>query len=96
MRREAAILALGAHRDELRRHHVAALFLFGSVARDEAAAGSDVDVLVEFDRPVGLFAFLRLQEYLEGLLGARVDLATPDALHPDMRERILAESIRAA
>ena len=48
------------------------------MARDEAGPDSDVDALVEFDKPVGLFAFLGLKEYLEQILGRTVDL--PDAL----------------
>jgi predicted nucleotidyltransferase len=39
--------------------------------------GSDVDLLVEFNRPVGLFSFLELQNHLEVLLGCAVDLGTP-------------------
>ncbi len=43
--------------------------LFGSVARDEASIGSDVDLLVEFKEPIGLFRFIELQHHLEKLLG---------------------------
>jgi uncharacterized protein len=50
---------------------------------------------VEFDRPVGLFAFASLQRYLESLIGRSVDLAMPDALRPEMREAILAEAVYA-
>jgi predicted nucleotidyltransferase len=55
-----------------------------------------VDVLVEFAKPVGLFAFVRLRRRLEELLGTRVDLVTPEALKEPLRERILKEAIRAA
>ena len=54
------------------------LFLFGSVARNEAKASSDVDLLVEFSQPVGLFTLARLQIYLEKLLGCAIDLGTLD------------------
>jgi predicted nucleotidyltransferase len=69
------------------------LALFGSVARDQAGPDSDVDLLVEFDRPVGMFAFLELKEYLEELLGTPVDLVTRSALKPQLHDRILAEAI---
>ena len=72
------------------------LDLFGSVARNEARADSDVDLLVEFERPIGLFHFFRVQRRLEELLGARVDLVMRDAVKPQLRERIFAEAIRAA
>jgi predicted nucleotidyltransferase len=87
---------LSAARAELGVLGVRSLDLFGSVARDEASADSDVDLLVEFDRPIGLFHFFRVQGRLEELLGARVDLVMRDAVKPQLRERIFAEAIRAA
>jgi predicted nucleotidyltransferase len=73
---------------------VESLLLFGSVARDEATPKSDVDLLVEFNRPVGYFGLFALQDYLEDLLGCPVDLGTPDSLKPHIRERVMGESIR--
>lgn len=73
---------------------VKSLLLFGSVARDEARADSDVDLLVEFDYPVGLFTFVRLKRYLEEILKSSVDLGTPDSLKPYLREPVLREAIR--
>jgi predicted nucleotidyltransferase len=86
---------LNAHRDRLSEFAVKALFLFGSVARDEATPESDVDVLVAFDRPVGLFTLLGLKAYLEELLGCSVDVGTPSSLRPHLREAVLKEAIRA-
>jgi uncharacterized protein len=96
--REEVLVKLAASRPELDGFHVTSLSIFGSMARDEASAGSDVDVLVEFDPDavIGLFEFVRLQRYLTQLLGRRVDLATPDALHKALRASILSEAIRAA
>jgi uncharacterized protein len=72
---------------------VKSLAIFGSVARNEAKADSDIDILVEFSRPVGLFEFLEVKEYLENLLDLPVDLVTPDAIRPEMKEKILGEAI---
>jgi predicted nucleotidyltransferase len=72
------------------------LSVFGSVARGEARPESDVDLLVEFSAPVGLFEFVRLRRFLEEILGARVDLVTPDALKPQLKQAVLREAIRAA
>ncbi len=72
---------------------VKSLAVFGSVARNEATTGSDVDLLVEFARPIGLFEFVHVKNYLEQVLGCRVDLVTPDALRPEMRDRILKEAV---
>ncbi len=96
MQRDEALAILRAHRAELHDHGVRSLALFGSVARDEAGPDSDVDLLVEFSRPVGLFGFVRLQRHLAERLGRNVDLVTRDALIPALRERILAEAVDAA
>jgi uncharacterized protein len=53
-------------------------------------------VLVEFDRPVGLFEFIRLKYFLEKLTGCSVDLVTPDAIRPTMRANILSEAVYVA
>jgi predicted nucleotidyltransferase len=75
---------------------VKSLLLFGSVARDKGTSGSDVDLLVEFNRPVGYFGLFALQDYLEKLLGCPVDLGTPDSLKPYIKERVMGELIRVA
>jgi len=83
---------LRAHRKELsEKYGVKRIGVFGSYSRNEQRIDSDVDVLVEFERPVGLMTFVRLQEYLEELLGIKVDLVTRGALKRRIRERILKE-----
>jgi len=84
------------HQADLRQRGVKSLAIFGSLARGEATPTSDIDVLVEFDRPVGLFEFIRLKLYLEDLTGRRVDLVTPDAIRPTMRADILNEAVHVA
>lgn len=95
MRRDEILSVLGEHRKELERFGVKSLALFGSTARGEARVDSDVDILVEFAVPVGLFEFIRLKNYLEELLGLPVDLVTPDAIKDKMREQILKEAVYA-
>jgi len=97
MQRDDVLKILAEHRDELRHQFgVKSLALFGSVARGEATETSDVDLLVEFERPVGLFHFFTVQHYLEDILGvAQVDLVMPDALHKELKEGILREAIHA-
>ena len=75
---------------------VSRLSLFGSFARDEGREDSDIDLLVEFNRPIGLFAFARLQRELGERIGRPVELVTPAALKPQLRERILHEAVLAA
>ncbi len=97
MNRQQALQTLAENRSKLKRFSVKDLYLFGSVARDEAIDGSDVDILVEFqsNAKIGLFQFTRLQRVLSELLKCNVDLATPDALHKDLKEDILKEAIHA-
>ena len=96
MQRDTVLQILREHTAELHNRGVASLSVFGSVARNEAGPESDVDMLVEFNKPVGMFECVRLQMYLESLLGCRVDLVTPAAVRPQMREQIFREAIHAA
>ena len=97
MKQQTVLQILRQKKTEIaERFGVQSLALFGSVARDEATAKSDVDLLVEFNRPVGYFGLFALQDYLEQLLGCPVDLGTPDSLKPYLRERIQGELLRVA
>jgi len=93
MNRAKVLKILRERKIEISSYHVQALYLFGSVARNEARSDSDVDLLVEFAQPVGLFTFIGLKQYLETLLGCKVDLGTPNSLKPRLRQRILGEAI---
>ena len=95
MRRDEILDVLGGHREELEQFGVKSLALFGSTARNEARVDSDVDILVEFAVPVGLFQFVDLKAYLEEMLGCPVDLVTPDAIKDKMRAQILKEAVYA-
>ena len=75
------------------RYFVRKIGLFGSVARGDSNEKSDIDLLVEFDRPVSLITFLRLESFLSEHLGRKVDLVTPDTLKPVISQEILSEAI---
>jgi predicted nucleotidyltransferase len=96
MNLKAISALLKRHRTDLHQRGVKSLAVFGSMARGEATPDSDIDLLVEFSRPVGLFEFIRLKMYLEDLTGRQVDLVTRDALRPAMRDDILNEAIHVA
>lgn len=70
---------------------VSKIGLFGSFAQGQPDETSDIDIVVEFDRPIG-FQFIELVEYLENLLGRKVDVLTPAGIQGIRIERI-AKSI---
>jgi hypothetical protein len=88
---------LGKHLPDLRRRYgVDSLSVFGSVARDSALEGSDLDLLIRFESdPPGLLRFLELERLLSDLLDADVDLVMETALKPSLKDRILEEAIAA-
>jgi uncharacterized protein len=92
------ISKLKAEHQLLKNFHVEAVYIFGSHARGEAYTASDVDLLVDFEPTarVGIFEFLRLQRALSQKLGVSVDIVTRDALHPALKDRILAEAVHVA
>ena len=97
MDREEAFARLSAFLPEARaRFGVRDLSVFGSVARGEASAASDLDILVDFNGPATFDGFMGLKLLLEDSLGVRVDLVTRPALKPRLRSRIEAESRRVA
>jgi hypothetical protein len=87
--RTATLEALRAHAPELRKQGIDHLFLFGSVARDEASAASDVDLFFDFsDRRFGAIELLRVREGISEILGRKADLMTGGSLHPRLRSVI--------
>jgi predicted nucleotidyltransferase len=84
-------------RDEILRlaaeHGARNVRVFGSVVRGESGEDSDVDVLVELDEDRSLLDHVALQQDLEDLLGAKVDVVTERGLHRLLRDRILAEAV---
>jgi len=94
MTKEEVVERLVAHQDELQAQGVKSLALFGSVARGEAAQASDVDVVVELNRPIGLFGLSDLKHMIELMLGVEnVDLITREGIHPALKDVILREAI---
>jgi predicted nucleotidyltransferase len=95
MEREKILKLLKKNKSRLKKFGVHSISLFGSLAKNQARKRSDIDLLVEFSKPVGLFEFARLKLYLEELLGRKVDLVTPQALRKELRQSILQEAIHA-
>jgi len=64
---------------------------FGSVSRGEEGKKSDIDILVEFSKPLGFFKFIELEIFLSKLIGKKVDLVTKKALKSVIEDEILRE-----
>lgn len=69
--------------------------IFGSTARGDNTKKSDIDVIVELNKSIGFFAFIKLENHLKKILGKKVDLATKDSLKPAIKKSILKEAIYA-
>ena len=76
----------------IRRFGVREISLFGSFARGEETAASDVDILVDVDPAIGL-GFVSLADFLQAALGRRVDLVSTRALRPRHRDAIRPEAL---
>lgn len=74
------------------KYGVSKIGVFGSYAKNEQTKKSDMDILVEFSDPIG-WRFIDLKDELEKILGCKVDLATKDALKPQIKDTILQEVI---
>lgn len=91
---EKIMIILRDYKDKLKKEFsVKNLAVFGSYIRGERRRGSDIDVLVEFKEPIGLFKFMDLEEYLEKLIGVKVDLVSKKALKPRIGKQILSEAV---
>ena len=80
------------HKEEFRKQYgLKEIGIFGSYIRGEQNEGSDIDILIELEKPIGFVRFMRLENALSELLGIRVELVTKKALKPHIGKRILQE-----
>ncbi len=93
--RDRIVAVLRKRQKELRgRFGVKSLALFGSAAQDNARKGSDIDLLVEFDRSAGFFMFCELQDFLSDVLGgAEADLVLRHAVMDDLKDIIYGGAV---
>ncbi|MEN6442443.1 MAG: nucleotidyltransferase family protein [Methanoregula sp.] len=79
---------------ELReQYHVRSIGIFGSYSRKHQTEQSDLDLVVEFDQPTGMMAFVHLKDLISDRLNIKVDLVTPDGLHPLIRDQVMHEVV---
>lgn len=95
MERASVIKTLSDHKDELRLKGVEALYLFGSTARDEAGPESDVDLFFDYNDPAfSVVELVMVKNMIEKTLGSPADVMTRDSIHPRLRSRVEASSLR--
>jgi uncharacterized protein len=75
------------------KYHISKIAIFGSVVKNALNEQSDIDILIEFDKSIGFFTLVHLQNELRSLLGRDVDLTTSGALHPLLRNTIMKELV---
>ncbi len=86
--------SIRSHKKNLQdTYGVRTIGIFGSYVRGEQTEGSDIDVLVELEKPIGFFKFLELEEKLEEITGLKVYLVTKKALKPVIGKYILNELV---
>lgn len=75
------------------RYSVRKIGIFGSYVRGEQKKKSDVDVLVEFEKPISLLKLVNLENFLANKIGIKVDVVTKEDLRHELKERILNEVV---
>jgi uncharacterized protein len=75
------------------KYGVSEIGIFGSYVRGEQRKKSDLDILVEFNKPIGLLKFVGLEIYLSEVLGIKVDLVMKGSLKPRIGKHILKEVV---
>jgi uncharacterized protein len=85
---------LAQHKKELReKHKVKEVGIFGSYVRGEQKKGSDIDVIAEFEEPLSLLDLVGVEIYLSRVLKTKVDLIPKEDIRPELKERILRETV---
>ena len=95
MKREEVIAQLRRHEADLKRLGVEHLYLFGSIARGDATADSDIDLFFDYEKgKLGLFELMDVKAFASNILGRTTDIMTRDSLHKTLRQSIEATALR--
>jgi hypothetical protein len=93
---EKIIELIRKNKDSLKNtYNIEKIGIFGSFAKDNQNDSSDIDILVEFSEPIGYFKFIELEQFLEKVLGKKVDLATKNSLKLSIKKEVLKDTIYA-
>ncbi len=97
MDKNSIITTLLENRAELERQGVLHAALFGSMARGDATAASDIDIMIDLDpgMPIGMYQYVGLKNYIAGLFDIPVDVVDREGLKPDVKPAAVADAIYA-
>ena len=85
---------LRKHKKELKeRYKVTSIAIFGSYARNEQKETSDIDILIDYYKPISLLKLIELENYLSDLLGVKVDLITKNSIHNPYVKKSIEEDL---
>ncbi len=86
---------ISAHKEVLLREYgIKKIGMFGSYIRGEAKKNSDIDILIELDKPkIGLLGFIEIENYLSKIIGIKADLVMNGVLKPRIGRHILKEVV---
>jgi predicted nucleotidyltransferase len=96
MKRNAILFLLRDKQAELQSLGVESLAVFGSVARDEASSGSDIDILVTFRHPITFDSYMDVKIFLEDLTNCSIDLVIADSISPRIKPLIQQDVVYVA
>ncbi|MGP4667311.1 nucleotidyltransferase family protein [Agrobacterium pusense] len=96
MKKADAISKLKQHAQAVESMGATSLYLFGSTARDEAIASSDLDIFIDYDpgRRFSLLDLVGIKQFLEEELAVEVDVTTRNSLHPLLHNDIEQSAVR--
>ncbi len=67
--------------------------IFGSYSRNEQTESSDIDILVEFSKNIGLIQLMQIENYIKNLVGENADVVIKSDIRPELKDEILKETI---
>jgi uncharacterized protein len=91
--REVENKLAGKKKELKQRFSVRSIRIFGSYIKGKQTTKSDLDVLVDLEKPIGIFGLMELEDYLRKLVGIKVDLVTKNTLKPSIKKEILKEAV---
>ncbi|MDW6020725.1 nucleotidyltransferase family protein [Mesorhizobium sp. BAC0120] len=97
MDRQSIIATLKRHQAELQRQGVKHVALFGSAARGDAGPCSDIDIMIDLDPEahLGMYEYVSLKDYIEGLFDGPVDVVNREGLKPYVKPLALTDAVYA-